>query len=152
MSPEMSLEEMAAKLIARHILVNDLVTGAKYESRWTNRGDTVRGRFTLVTPDTFWTGAYIPLLVTQEAERREQNLAPATAYELAAFACEGWDGQSLVVAGGSTYHGSGGFGNESEQQAGLYSFRSLGRTRWSLALLPLTYSHTEHNILCVVLV
>jgi len=85
----------------RFNFVNELF-GSEYDSRWTNKGDRVRGSYCLLRMSGTYREGDLAAALAAEGGRIGKTLFLATAYELAHYASNGWNGHDVVVAWGSS--------------------------------------------------
>lgn len=75
-----------------------------FDDNWTNKGDCVRGEFSLIKMSSRFNENYnLYSAVAFESHRLGRLLKLATAYEAAYYAGHGWNGTDMVVAFGSWY-------------------------------------------------
>lgn len=74
----------------------------KFDQNWTNKGTRVRGELYLVKINGYRRND-LKLALADESKRRGRKIEPATAYELASYAKNGWNKEDTILAFGSVY-------------------------------------------------
>jgi len=75
---------------------------SKFNDRWTNKGDRVRGSFHLLRMSGTYREGDLAAALSVEGRRIGKTLVLATAYELAFYGSNGWNGTDDVVEWAST--------------------------------------------------
>jgi len=100
MSRKRNIDDLTA---AGNVIYVNRKFGVDHDSRWTNKGDRVRGPFHLLKMGCSYHESDLPVALKRESKRLSLNLSLATAFEGAHYASNGWNGTDAVVAFGSSF-------------------------------------------------